>query len=446
MRTVLVTLSLAACSDYNFKEKEEPALPGEDTAAPLPPGSPEVVVDPLAIDRGTLCGSAPAEPFSVTLSNEGDADLTISALDLVGEGWALDAFTLPIVIVPGDSQAIGLVSEGGGEATLRITTDDADEGLIELPLRTEVDLPPTVSLLTPTSGEILPGSTATTFTAQVSDDLDPVESLVVQWASDKDGLLGSGSPDASGLATFAWDAAARSAGSHLISVDLVDSCGQPAHTEAAICQDEGYTADSLDLTTWHFEGSARYDSANGFVELTQALPTQAGTAFQTGAAVGADNITIDFSFYVSGGSGADGISLTALDTTRMSGFVGESGGGIGYMGLPGWSIEVDTWYNPESGDPTAEDHLSFHFDGSLYSPSAWAALPDMEDGSWHTMSVSVLAPRVTISIDGVGYIDQDITGTFNFPAYVGFTAATGAATNFHLIDALEVTKYVCTDG
>ena len=129
----------------------------------------------------------------------------------------------------------------------------------------------------------------------------------------------------------------------------------------------------------------------------------------------------------------------------MSGFVGSSGGGIGYAGLPGWSIEVDTWYNGENNDPTQSDHLSVHIDGNQGAYEAWAALPEMEDGNWHDMAVSVSGTRMTIEVDGLTYIDQDISGLGAFPAYIGFTGATGSATNWHLIDALEVEAFVCDE-
>lgn len=67
----------------------------------------------------------------------------------------------------------------------------------------------------------------------------------------------------------------------------------------------------------------------------------------------------------------------------------------------------------------------------------------MEDGAWHEMSIAVAAPRVRVAIDGVTYIDQDIEGNFDFPAIVGFTAATGGETNYHLIDALTVVENIC---
>ena len=49
------------------------------------------------------------------------------------------------------------------------------------------------------------------------------------------------------------------------------------------------------------------------------------------------------------------------------------------------------------------------------------------------------------TIDGTDWIDQDVPELTSFPAYVGFTAATGSVTNYHLIDALQVEEFVC-DG
>jgi hypothetical protein len=67
----------------------------------------------------------------------------------------------------------------------------------------------------------------------------------------------------------------------------------------------------------------------------------------------------------------------------------------------------------------------------------------MEDGAWHEMSVSVTGTTVVVDVDGVNYINGTVSGITAFPAYVGFSASTGALTNSHLIDALEVTRSVC---
>ena len=114
-------------------------------------------------------------------------------------------------------------------------------------------------------------------------------------------------------------------------------------------------------------------------------------------------------------------------------------------GLPDGLLSVVTGDGPTIGGALidAADHVMFTFDGDPSGAVAWAPLPEMEDGAWHTMNVTVADPHVTVEIDGVAYIDTDISGYFGFPAYVGFTAATGSLTNYHLIDALEVTQYVC---
>ena len=176
-----------------------------------------------------------------------------------------------------------------------------------------------------------------------------------------------------------------------------------------------------------------------------------GSAFASHEVVSGGEVDIEFLFYIGEGSGADGISLTMLDIGRDVRTLGGTGCGIGYGGdaactagpaLPGWSIEVDTWYNG-GVDPTTLDHVAFTFDGDVDAYAAWAELPEMEDTGWHSMVVQVSAPHVYVSIDGVAYIDDDIPGYYDFEGWVGFTASTGGATNMHLIDALTVVDHLC---
>jgi hypothetical protein len=87
--------------------------------------------------------------------------------------------------------------------------------------------------------------------------------------------------------------------------------------------------------------------------------------------------------------------------------------------------------------------VAFTFDGDADGYRAWAALPEMEDTGWHEMAVHVVAPHVSVAIDGTTYIDQDIDGAWAFPAYVGFTAGTGSETNYHLVRGLAVTGHTC---
>jgi hypothetical protein len=430
---------LSACTEYGIESKEEEPTFEDDT-----PGFPDAAVSPTTVDLGLLCAGTTA-PAEVVVTNGGNAALNVRDLELVGEGWALGDVTVPATLQAGEQLVVPLVG-GPGDALLTVHTDDPDSPELTVSLWAVADEPPTVSLLNPPDGDVLPGDTVATFAGVVSDDADPAELLALSWDSDVDGVFGTDPAATTGEAFASWDPTAHSSGSHRITLTATDACGQAVSDTVTLCQDEGYSADNLDLSTWHFEGSSRWDSTNEWVELTTPSQNQSGTAFQTGSTVSADNVSIDFRFYVSGGDGADGMSVTALDTSRMTSFVGLSGGGLGYAGLPGWSIEVDTWYNAEYGDPTEADHVSIHFDGEPFGPAVWAALPEMEDGAWHDMSITVLAPHVIVKVDGVVYVDTDLDGFTAFPAYVGFTAATGSVTNYHLIDALTVTRYVCEEG
>ena len=38
----------------------------------------------------------------------------------------------------------------------------------------------------------------------------------------------------------------------------------------------------------------------------------------------------------------------------------------------------------------------------------------MEDNGWHTMRVVVNAPKVTVSIDGIEYINAELNGHLHF--------------------------------
>jgi hypothetical protein len=434
----MLALLLACAIDNTLGGKTDGT--GADTGEPVVPPveDAQLGADPAFVSE-TACADVTR---TVTLTSQGTTPLTISAIQVQGEGWTVGAPTLPVTLDPGQSVSVEVT--GRGSADLVVESDDVDSPTTRITLDVVGDYAPTLSITAPTPSATLEIGT-TEFVATVSDDVDAPEALALTWSSSVDGAFGADPAASDGFARASWNADAQSAGDHTVTLTAVDSCGNVSTTEVSFCQQAGYVSESLDLATWNFEGSARWDSTNGWVELTTPSYNQAGTAFQTAAAVSADNVNVSFAFFVSGGSGADGISVTALDVARMTGFVGSTGGGIGYMGMPGWSVEIDTWYNGEYNDPTPNDHISVHVDGNASNVLAWAELPEMEDGLWHTMDLSVTGTRVTAAIDGTTYIDQDVPQITPFSAYVGFTAATGGSTNYHLIDALEVTELSCPE-
>ena len=211
-----------------------------------------------------------------------------------------------------------------------------------------------------------------------------------------------------------------------------------------VCELQIIDMSTIDIGEWNFEGSANWDDINNELELTPAQNSLVGTAFNTADTVSGYQVEIGFDFYIGDGSGADGLTLTALDVDRMTTFLGETGGGIGYGGLPGWTLEIDTYFNGSETDSTSDDHLMFTFDGNPSNKLLWSALPEMEDTGWHSMEIKVNAPHVYAAVDSIVYIDSDIDGWNEFNAVVGFTAGTGGLTNRHMIRELIVsTKSKC---
>ena len=438
MRTAWALLGLLGCSDYGLQDHVKPTT--TDVAA--------LSVTPGSIDEVGLCSPASHE---LSVQNEGEGALTVSELRIEGEGWVLtSAPTLPLTLSGGESTRV-VVEGTEGKAELVVVSDDPEVPELRVPLSAAANQPPTVTITTPSGGDIFGEGVDVTLEGTVTDPEDAAETLSATWSSSVDGTLTTRSPGADGAVDWLWAAAARSSGPATVSLAATDSCGATTVATADACQDGANTYDALSLSAWHYEGSAAWDSGAANLLLTPATTDQVGTAFETSSPVNADNVDIDFYVYLGGGTGADGMSLTALDVARATTFLGGSGCGIGYGGsadctagpaLPGWTLEIDTYYNG-GVDPTADDHLAFTFDGDVDGYQAWAALPEMEDTGWHYVEVSIVAPHVRVAVDSVVYLDQDIPGNYAFSAYVGFTAGTGGETNEHRVDELSVTDYSC---
>lgn len=449
---VLLMLLNIGCTEYHVGSKDDvsPGDTGLDSATPTTTGTPDLAVDPDAVSE-IICGSTTS---TVTLRNDGDAALTITDLSTSGS-WILGAHDRPpLTLAPAESVALVLVGEPG-TGTLTVESDDPDTPSWDVPLTGTVDQAPWAVILGPPDGTVMDNSADVALIAEVGDDVDPVEDLVVTWTSDVDGALGQATVTKAGVSQLTWPAASRTQGDQALSVQVQDSCGGTSGDELGVCQQAGYVVDELDLSGWHFEGDAQWDTANNWLQLTRAVGDVVGTAFKTDEIVSGDAVEISFLFYMGDGTGADGLSLTVIDRDRMSTFLGGTGCGIGYGGnasctagpaLPGWTLEIDTYDNGVGVEPTPNDHLAFTFDGDVDAFVAWAELPEMEDTGWHELSVIVADPRVTVSVDGTTYIDQDVgAGNFAFEGYVGFTAGTGGLTNAHLIDSLEVTDFICEE-
>ena len=166
--------------------------------------------------------------------------------------------------VAAGEQAVISVSGSSGDGTLTIETDDAANPTLTVALSAVQNQPPTVTIAD--HGDVVPPGGRATFTASVTDD-DP-DGVTLVWRSSEDGELGTGD-------TLQWDGPARTEGAHTVIVTATDACGAVASDETSVCQNAGYTEETLDLETWTFSGRAHWDADNGWVELTDTTRRRA---------------------------------------------------------------------------------------------------------------------------------------------------------------------------
>ncbi len=420
--TLLIVLS---CTENEVSAIDKDPVEPLDTELPvLEPG---IEVSPEAVDLGMICDEGIT---GITILSTGEADLEVDGLSFSGS-WTADNSTFPWILAPGEQVSTVVRGTGAGEMLVQSNAGD-----VAVPLNAALDPPPALEILSPGMNEILSMTETTEFVAQA------IEAYEVQWTSSIDGDLGT-TAVTNNESILVWDPALQTGGTHTITAIAKDACASDSE-ELMICQQEGYTEGDIDLANWVTTGTAFWDTQQNRVQLTANTTNQAGTAFQTQQSVAADSVDIQFKFYVGDhDGGADGVSVTAIDISRMTTYVGQSGGGIGYMGLPGWSLEFDTWCN--GWDATCEDHFSFHIDGDVYAPQLTTVVPNLEDDQWHDARVVMDGQDLTVELDGFLVLEQTVTGNTNFQAYVGFTGATGSATNLQLIDELIVIDYACDE-
>lgn len=186
---------------------------------------------------------------------------------------------------------------------------------------------------------------------------------------------------------------------------------------------------------WQLNGTSQI--SNGALSLTTATANQAGSAFWPTALPSGD-LHASFTATLNGGSGADGLAFALIDASKDSPtFLGGHGGALGFSGADGAAVELDTYYGGETLKPgsnfvgvftsTSSNDLGFRVTASQ--------VPDLRTGT-HQVQVDTSHNHITVSIDGTQVIDSDIDLPKN--VYVGFTAATGGATDNHIVSNVSI--------
>jgi hypothetical protein len=149
-----------------------------------------------------------------------------------------------------------------------------------------------------------------------------------------------------------------------------------------------------------------------------------------------------FSFRIGDGqnvAGADGITFT-IQTVANN--IGSDGGGLGYFNIPrSVAIEFDTWTNEEYGDIDAS-HIGIDTGGSIVSIVTRTIDPPMDNYqllyAWVDYNGDTKLLELRLSQTAQRPDTATVSSVIDIPkiiqtknAYIGFTAATGAAWNSH---------------
>jgi len=204
-----------------------------------------------------------------------------------------------------------------------------------------------------------------------------------------------------------------------------------------------------DPSEWQMYGDATHRMGKdwGWIQLTADTTNQVASIFYL-KPISTAHFTAQFDVYLGNHNGADGLVFAFV---REPG-VGLLGGQMGFLtGLDGYGIEFDT-YAARSGTPGNQADTENHVGVSMAEPGTTAgqgfafyqndSLPyDLENGTWFSAEVEFRSGHVLMWMwnDSVGWarelvVDYVIPDWKDYDAYMGFTAATGGATNTQLVD------------
>ena len=186
---------------------------------------------------------------------------------------------------------------------------------------------------------------------------------------------------------------------------------------------------------WTLNGSAKI--LGGVTQLTSATTNQAGDVVYP-TAVSSAGLNATFTTNIGGGTGADGLTFALLDaTTNTPTSLGAKGGGLGFGGLTGVAVALDTY---KSGTNPSNNFIGI--------PNGFAS----GHMSWATTSTAVPPLRVNglvwqITTDNAGHITVSVNGSVVLTAtvtlppnvYLAFTGGTGASMDVHSVSNVAIT-------
>lgn len=407
---------------------------------------PGFAASPPSLDFGEL-PTGSAMTVGVTVTNTGTAVETISgstapAPPFTAAGLPADGSTLD----PGASLAVSVTyaptapSPAGGDSSQFVVTG-ADGHSVTVPLTGTAVVGAPHLTIDPTAldfGQVpVGGSLGRTF--DIANTGNVV--LTITKAAPPTAPFAAPSPIAEGqqlgagqvihqAVVFAPTAAGDAAGHFLITGDDGQGMQTVSFTGTGVT---GGSVPAPSTDDWTFNGTAVLSGSD--IQLTEAINGQTGSALAD-LVVPSANLHVRFTAVIGGGSGADGLALVLLDAAHETAHsLGGAGGGLGYSGLRGLAVTLDTSKNVN--DPSANFvGLATGGRGDALDYAATATdVPDLRTGS-HAVDVRVTGGRVQVAVDGRPAIDAAVT--VPDAVVVGFTGATGGLNDNHRVQGVAI--------
>ncbi len=206
-------------------------------------------------------------------------------------------------------------------------------------------------------------------------------------------------------------------------------------------------------------GDASYSATTGVITLTPDALYQTGSVMSNQRIDLRDDFDFTFNVYLGGkdGLGADGSTFVLHNSPLGADALGITGGDLGAFGIAnGLALEFDTYQNP---DPAYGDLVTDHaawVDTDTYQivpGSGPLDLGNIEDGAWHSVSVSwdAQTEALSYSFDGQqgdtlrGDLADRFFGNSDF-VYFGFTGATGGLSNLQQVQAVDLQATLIEPG
>src|SRR5262249_9156956 len=144
-----------------------------------------------------------------------------------------------------------------------------------------------------------------------------------------------------------------------------------------------------------------------------------------------------FTAQIGGGTGADGLTFALLSAQTQQTALGETGGQLGFGGVPGVAGPLGT---PQDGPRYPPAHLVGRAPsaraGSLHFVATSTKVPALRKGK-HVIGVSV-APggKITVTVDGKQVLSHVVTLAGS--VRLAFTGATSAKTDNHVLSGFAI--------